>query len=249
MTAVSGAMAVFRRELRAYFYSPLAYVILTFFVLVHGYYFSLIVAYLSDPRFPGGKPLELFFGQTIFTWLVLIFAGTFLTMRLISEELRQGTIETLMTAPISEAQVVAGKYFAALTFYLFLWAPTLVYVGIVRYFTPVDWGPIAASYVGIVGIGALFLSVGLFASATSKNQIVAAIASFFGLMVLFSAGLMENLANGETAKKLFGYVNLWQHMDDFAKGIVDTRRLVYYFSFAALFLFLTARALEAKKWR
>ncbi|MBZ0089227.1 MAG: ABC transporter permease, partial [Thermoanaerobaculia bacterium] len=111
------------------------------------------------------------------------------------------------------------------------------------------WGPIASSYLGIVGIGALFLAVGLFASAASKNQIVVAIASFFGLLVLFSAGLMENLANGETAKKFFGHVNLWQHMDDFAKGIVDTRRLVYYVSAAALFLFLTARALEAKKWR
>ena len=246
---MSGALAVLRRELKAYFYSPLAYVILTFFLLVHGYYFSLIVAYLTDPRFPGGKPLELFFGQTIFTWLVLIFAGTFLTMRLISEELRQGTIETLMTAPISEAQVVLGKYFAALAFYLFLWAPTLLYVAIVRYFTPVDWGPIAASYVGIAGIGALFLAVGLFASATSKNQIVSAIASFFGLLVLFSAGLMENLANGETAKKLFGHVNLWQHMDDFAKGIIDTRHVVYYLSFISMGLFLTMKSVDSERWR
>ncbi len=246
---MSGALAVFRRELKAYFYSPLAYVILTFFLLVHGYYFSLIVAYLSDPRFPGGKPLELFFGQTIFTWLVLIFAGTFLTMRLISEELRQGTIETLMTAPVSETQVVLGKYFAALGFYLFLWAPTLVYVGIIRYFTPVDWGPIAASYLGLFGIGALFLAVGLFASSTSKNQIVSAIVTFFCLLVLFSCGLMENLVNGETAKRVLGHLNLWQHMDDFAKGIVDTRRLVYYATVSGLFLFLSTRALAAKKWR
>lgn len=244
-----GFTAVLRRELKAYFYSPLAYVVLTFFLLVQGYYFSVIVAYLTDPRFPAGKPLELFFGQTIFTWLVLIFAGTFLTMRLISEELRSGTIETLMTAPVSETQVVLGKYAASLAFYLFLWAPTVAYVAIVRYFTPVDWGPIASSYLGIVGIGALFLSVGIFASATSKNQIVAAIASFFFVLVLFSIGLLENLVNGETAKKLFGYVNLWQHMDDFAKGIVDTRRLVYYASGAAFFLFLTTRALAAKKWR
>ncbi len=244
-----GFTAVLRRELKAYFYSPLAYVVLTFFLLVQGYYFSVIVAYLTDPRFPAGKPLELFFGQTIFTWLVLIFAGTFLTMRLISEELRSGTIETLMTAPVSETQVVLGKYAASLAFYLFLWAPTVAYVAIVRYFTPVDWGPIASSYLGIVGIGALFLSVGIFASATSKNQIVAAIASFFFVLVLFSIGLLENLVNGETAKKVFGYVNLWQHMDDFAKGIVDTRRLVYYASGAAFFLFLTTRALAAKKWR
>jgi ABC-2 type transport system permease protein len=246
---MKGALAVFGRELRAYFFSPLAYVILTFFVLVQGYYFSLIVAFLADPRAPAGRPLELFFGQTIFTWLVLIFAGTFLSMRLISEELRSGTIETLLTSPISESQVVAGKYAASLAFYLFLWAPTLVYVGIVRWYTPVEWGPIAAAYLGIFGIGALFLSVGVFASATSKNQIVAAIVTFFCLLVLFSCGLLENLVNGETAKKVLGQMNLWQHMDDFSKGIVDTRRLVYYASGTAFFLFLTSRALAAKKWR
>jgi ABC-2 type transport system permease protein len=246
---VSGLVAIARRELKAYFYSPLAYVVLTFFLLVQGYYFSIIVSYLSNPQMPAGKPLELFFGQTIFTWLVLIFAGTFLTMRLVSEELRSGTIETLMTAPVTEAQVVLGKYAAALAFYLFLWAPTLVYVFVIRAFTPVDWGPIAASYLGILGIGALFLAVGLFASATSKNQIVAAIVTFFFLLVLFSIGLMESLVQGEAWRKVLGHLNLWTHMDDFAKGIVDTRRLVYYASAAALFLFLTARALEAKKWR
>lgn len=246
---MNGTLAVLLRELKAYFYSPLAYILLTFFLLVQGYYFSIIVAYLADPRFPAGKPLELFFGQTIFTWLVLIFTGTFLTMRLVSEELRSGTIETLMTAPVSETQVVLGKYVAALLFYLFLWAPTLVYVAIIRAHTPVDWGPIASSYLGIVGIGALFLSVGIFASATSKNQIVAAIVTFFCLLVLFSIGLVENLANGETAKRVLGHLNLWTHMDDFAKGIVDTRRLVYYGSVTGLFLFLTTRALAAKKWR
>jgi len=246
---VNGALAVLRRELKAYFYSPLAYVILTFFLAIQGYYFSVIVAFLADPRFPGGKPLELFFGQTIFTWLVLIFAGTFLTMRLLSEEFKSGTIETLMTAPVSETQVVLGKYLAALLFYLFLWAPTLIYVAVVRAFTPVDWGPVAASYLGIVGIGALFLAIGIFASATSKNQIVAAIVTFFCLLVLFSVGLMENLVNGATAKAILGHLNLWTHMDDFAKGIVDSRRLVYYASGVGFFLFLTTRALAARKWR
>lgn len=247
---MSGALAVLRRELKAYFYSPLAYILLTFFLLVQGYYFWILVSYLSDPRFPAGKPLELFFGQTIFTWLVLIFAGTFLTMRLLSEELRSGTIETLMTAPVSETQVVVGKYLAAFVFYLFLWAPTLIYVAIVRFHTPVDWGPIASSYLGIAGIGALFLAVGVFASATSKNQIVSAIVTFAFLLVLFSIGwILEQLVNDDTARRIFGYVNLGQHMDDFAKGIVDSRRLVYYASASGLFLFLTTRALAAKKWR
>jgi len=246
---VSGTLAILRREIKAYFYSPLAYVVLTFFLLVQGYVFWLIVSYLSDPRSSAGKPLELFFGQTIFFWLVLIFAGTFVTMRLISEELRAGTIETLMTAPLTETHVVLGKYFAALVFYLFLWAPTLVYVAIMRAFTPVDWGPIASGYLGIVGLGALFMAVGVFASATSKNQIVSAIVTFFCLVVLFSIGLLENLTNSDLWKKVFGYLNLWNQMDDFSKGIVDSRRLVYYASASALFLFLTTRALAAKKWR
>jgi len=246
---VSATLAVLRRELRSYFFSPLAYILLTFFLAIQGYSFSVIVAYLSDPRVPAGQPLELFFGQTIFTWLVLLFAGTFLPMRLISEELRSGTVETLLTAPVTETQVVLGKYLAALVFYLFLWAPTLVYVAIIRVYTPVDWGPIAASYLAIVGIGALFLSVGTFASATSKNQIVAAIVTFSALLVLFSIGLLEGMVRGETAKAVFDHLNLWTHMDDFAKGIVDTRRLVYYLSGTAFFLFLTSRALAARKWR
>lgn len=246
---MSGMLAVLERELKAYFYAPLAYVVATFFLLVQGYYFALIVAYLANPLYPAGKPLELYFGQTIFTWLVLIFAGTFLTMRLLSEEMRAGTIETLMTAPVSEASVVLGKYAAALVFYLFLWAPTLVYVAILRGFIEVDWGPIASSYLGIFGIGALFLAVGTFASATSKNQIVAAIVTFFLLLVLFSIGLMESLVNGELGRKVLGYVNLWNHMDEFAKGIVDTRHLVYYATVSGLFLFLTTRALAARKWR
>lgn len=246
---MSATLAVLRRELRSYFFSPLAYILLTFFLAIQGYSFSVIVAYLSDPRVPAGQPLELFFGQTIFTWLVLLFAGTFLPMRLISEELRSGTVETLLTAPVSETQVVVGKYLAALLFYLFLWAPTLVYVAIIRAYTPVDWGPIAASYLAIVGIGALFLAVGTFASATSKNQIVAAIVTFFALLVLFSIGLLEGLVRGETAKAVLDHLNLWTHMDDFAKGIVDTRRVVYYLSGTAFFLFLTSRALAARKWR
>ncbi len=246
---MSGALAVFARELRAYFFSPLAWVIATFFLLVQGYYFALIVAFLANPMMPAGQPLELFFGQTIFTWLVLIFAGTFLTMRLISEELRSGTIETLMTSPVSETMVVLGKYAAALVFYLFLWAPTLVYVAILRAFIPVDPGPIAASYLGIAGIGALFLAVGTFASATSKNQIVAAVISFFLLLVFFSLGLVGNLARGETARRIFDHVDLWEHMDGFARGIVDTRRLVYYATTVGFFLFLATRALRARKWR
>lgn len=246
---MKGLLATLGRETRAYFFSPLAYVVLTFFLLVNGYVFWLIVSYLNDPRARSGAPLELFFGQTIFFWLVLLFVAPVLTMRLLSEERRSGTIEMLMTAPVTETQVVLGKYLAALGFYLFLWLPTLAYVGIVAWYAQVDPGPVAAGYLGVAGIGALFLAIGLFASAMSRNQIVAAMVTFALLVLLFTFGLLESLVQGETARQVFGYLNLWQQMEELGKGIVDTRRLVYWASATGLFLFLTGRALEAKKWR
>lgn len=247
---MSGLLATVERELRAYFFSPLAYVILTFFLLVNGYIFSLIVSFLSDPRAGGSTtPMKLFFGDTFFFWLVLLFVTPILTMRLLSEERRSGTIESLMTAPVTEIQVVLGKYLAALLFYLFLWAPTLIYVALIARNSSVDWGPIASGYLGVVMIGAVFMAVGVFGSSFSKSQIVAAIVTFAILMFFFAIAFMESLVSSETWQSIFAYMNLLQHMDDFGNGIVDSRRLIYYVTTVALFLFLTARALEVKKWR
>lgn len=241
--------ATYLRELRAYFFSPLAWVVLFFFLLINGFIFAMIVSFLNDPRAPGGPPLELFFGGTLFFWLTLLFLGPVLTMRLVSEELRSGSIEVLMTAPVTEGEVVAGKYLAALTFYLFLWLPTLAYAGLIAWHSEVDWGPVASGYLGILAIGALFLAIGLFASAISKSQLIAAIITFALLILVFSFGLLETLLQGEVAKSVFGYLNLWNHMDEFARGVVDSRRLVYYASATLFFLFLTTRVLETRKWR
>lgn len=246
---MNAVLATFRRELRAYFYSPLAYVVMFFLLVVNGFTFAIIVSLLNDPRANMGRPLDYFFGGTIFFWLLLVFIGPVLTMRLLSEELRSGSIEVLMTAPVTEVQVVLGKYFAALAFYVALWLPTLSYAAILAHYSTVDWGPIAAGYLGILLIGALFLAVGMFASAMTRSQLLAAIISFALLFLLIGLGVLENLANNDTMKQVFGYVDLWSHMTDFAKGIVDTRRLVYYLSAIAFFLFLTSRALEDRKWR
>lgn len=246
---MTGVWATLVRELRAYFFSPLAYVVLTLLLAINGFVFGLIVSFLNDPRAQAGAPLQLFFGQTLFFWLVLLFVAPVLTMRLLSEERRSGTIEVLMTAPITEGQVVVGKFLASLTFYVFLWLPTLVYAAIIAHYSEVDWGPVASGYLGILGIGALFLSVGTFASALTRSQLVAAILTFALLIPLFTSGLLAGLFNNEALKQAFGYLNLWQHMEEFAKGVVDTRRLVYYLSTTVFFLFLAARSLEAKKWR
>ncbi|MEO1084154.1 MAG: ABC transporter permease [Acidobacteriota bacterium] len=240
-------LAVYSRELRAYFVSPLAWVILTALLLVQGYFFSIIVASLSDPNtVAGATPFSYFFG---FFWITLLFITPAITMRLVAEERRSGTIESLMTAPITEVQVVLAKFFAALAFYGFLWLPTLLYPVLVGRHTDVDWGPVASGYLGTLLIGAMALAVGLFGSSFTKNQIVAAVTTFGLLMALFALPWAGDLVRDETIGKIFGYMDLIAHMDEFAKGIIDTRRVVYYLTTTALFLFLTTRALAAKKWR
>lgn len=246
---MNAILATLVRELKAYFYSPMAYVILSCFLFVNGIGFVTLVSYLNEAPSAPGAPLQFFFGGTILFWLALGFVGPVLPMRLLSEERRSGTIEVLMTSPITEGQVVLGKYLAALTFYLFLWFPTVAYALIIAHYSEVDWGPVAASYLGVLGVGGLFLSVGLFASAMSRNQIVSAILGFALVFMLWIFGLLEFLVNDATLKEILGYLNLLQHMEDFARGIVDTRRLVYYLTAIAFFLFLSSRALEAKKWR
>lgn len=246
---MKGVLANFNREFRAYLFSPPAYIVAALVLLINGLVFWLIVSYLNDPRAAIGAPLQLFFGQTFFFWLVIVFVAAVLTMRLLSEERRSGTIEVLMTAPVTEEQVVVGKYLAALGFYLFLWLPTLAYPAVLAYYSEVDWGPVAAGYIGIMGIGSLFLAAGVLASALSRSQLVAAVLTFALLVFMIIIGFLENLFTDPSFQEVVGYLNLMQHMNDFGKGVIDTRRLVYYLSATVLLLFLSARALESRKWR
>ncbi|MFP3942159.1 MAG: ABC-2 transporter permease [Thermoanaerobaculia bacterium] len=247
---MSGILAIFQRELRAYFLSPLAWVILTFMLIINGVIFALILIALNDPLQPPGRPLDLFFGGTFLFWLVLLFVAPVLTMRLLAEERRSGSLEVLMTAPVTEGQVVAGKYLAALVFYAFLWLPTVSYAGVVALHSEIDWGVVAAGYLGVLLVGALFLAVGLFTSATTSNQIVAAVMSFAILLALICVTFLEFFVNAQGLRDALAFINFPEHMSgELAKGIVDTRRLVFYLTGTGFFLFLTGRALESGKWR
>lgn len=246
---MSAVLATLSRELRAYFFSPLAYVVLFLFLVVNGGVFALIVSYLSNPMAPAGRPLDLFFGGSFLFWMVQIFLTPVLTMRLLAEERRSGSIEVLMTAPVTEGQVVAGKYLAALGFYCFLWLPTAIYALWISRSSEIDWGTVGAGYLGIFLLGALFLAIGLFGSSLSKNQIVAAILAFALTVAVFFLSFLSGLVNAPAVKEVLAYVSVVEHMDDFARGIVDTRRLVFYLTTTLFFLFLAARALEDKKWR
>jgi ABC-2 type transport system permease protein len=243
---VSKFFAIVGREWRAYFLSPLAYVILAAFLLMNGMIFSAIVAFLNTPGAPKGQALPFLFTNTYF-WIFNLFVVPIITMRLFAEERKTGTFETLLTSPVSEATVVLGKFTGALGFFLTLWAPTLIYVWILRSQTPIDLGPVAAGYLAITMIGSYFLAIGIFASTLTKNQIVAAILAFAMLIPVFSAGLLETLSNDPKKTETLGYLNLWDHMEEFSRGVVDTRRIVYYLSATVFFLYLTVVSLSAKK--
>ena len=243
---MNGVLATFRRELRAYFFSPLAYVVLFFFLVVTGFIFVYLVGQLNNPGSPGGPPLGFFFRAT---WLLLLLIVPVLTMRLISEELRSGSIEVLMTAPITEGQVIGGKFLAALVFYGFLWFPTFIYALNIHLYEKVDWGPVGAGYLGILLIGSFFLAIGIFASSMTRSQLLAAMITVALVFLMFLLSLWGELTNSDLLKKALEHVNIWNHIDEFASGIVDTRRLVFYLSGTLFFLFLASRALEDKKWR
>lgn len=243
-------MAILKRELIAYFSSPLAYIVITAFLILQGTIFYLILSYLNRPQTLAMTPLRLFFGGTIYFWLFLLFMVPVITMRLVAEERRSGTIEVLLTSPVTEGQVITGKFLAALGFWVILWLPTLIYVFILEHFASIDPGPVAAGYLGVLLLGVLFMGVGTFTSTLTNNQLIAAILAFAVMVLLFSVGLVQQLLVSSSAlKSVLGYMNLWNHMDDFAKGIVDSRHVVYQLSAGIFFLYLAAKSLEVKKWR
>jgi ABC-2 type transport system permease protein len=241
---------LFMKELKSYFYSPIAYVVLVVFLAFNSFIFSLLMIVLNDPRMTiEGSAMQLYFGRTIFLYLVLSIVPAVITMRLIAEERKSGTIEVLMTAPITDWDLVLSKFLGAWAFFIFLWLPTLFYVGVLRWYSPIDYGPICSGYLGTALLGAMFIAVGLLCSALTRNQIIAAIVSYVLITTLWIVGIFENLVSGALAKGIFSYLSVFQHFDGFSKGIVDTRPLVYYLSVTVLCLFLTVRVVESQKWR
>src|SRR5450759_1643305 len=164
-------LAIARREWLSYFLSPLGYIVIAVFWLMNGFIFLLIVSFLSQPGGHSMQPMALIFTNTYF-WLFLLIATPALTMRLISEERKSGSIEVLLTSPVSEWTIVVAKFCAAWVFYCVLWIPIVVYALILKSLSPVDFRIVASGLLGVLLLGAYFLAVGTFASSLSKNQIV-----------------------------------------------------------------------------
>ncbi len=241
------------REVRSYFYSPIAYVVLVFFLLVSGVDFYFQISYMNQR--PMTYSVQEAFFNSIFFWFAFVLIFPLITMRLFAEEFKLGTIEPLMTAPVHDWQVVLAKFFGALVFYVVLWIPTLLYFAIFQAITHQPAANSAGAYWGsylmLLLLGMFYIAIGCLASVLTKNQIVAAIISFCAITLLFFLGLIQFilLYVSSAMRDLLGYFSALEHMGTFSRGIIDTRPIILYVSMTILVLALTYQAFQSRKWR
>ena len=230
-----------RRELQATFFSPIAYVAMILFLAACG------VAFIDDFR-----PGQVVAMRSIFDWMVwlLVFIVPVLCMGLLAQEFSSGTVETLMTAPVTDQQVVLGKFLGAMGFLLALVLPTLLYVVLLAIYGRPDYGPILSGYLGIVLVGALFTAVGLFCSALTRSQVVAAVSA---AAFLFAVTVIPWWVRGKVildqwiSKAVDQFVQT--RYADFSKGVIDTGNVVFFIACTVLLLFLTIKVVESRRWR
>ena len=246
---MKGAWVVMKRELVSFFVAPLAYVVMTSWLVWNGVTFWILAEFYARNAVASGAstPLSGFFGGSALFFIPLLVFVPVLTMRLIASEKQSGTLETLMTAPVSEASVILGKYGASLVTWCVLWLPTVIYAWITSQHGSVDWGATAASYLGVLCLGAYFMAIGLLMSVLAPNQIIAAVLSFVTLGALFAVGIGEFVLDGK-AREICAYVSMWGHMQSFSKGVIDTRYLVFDGSLVVLALGLSIGALKARRY-
>jgi len=241
-------LAILARELRGYFVSSLAWVILTLFLLVQGYAFYLLVQLCNHPKGPPGPLLQHYFGGSFFYWLFVIALISLLTMRPLAGERRAGTLDTLLAAPVGEGAVVLGKFLAALLFYAALWVPTVAHVVLgARLGGDGDPGPALGGYLGTFSLGAAALAVGLLCSSLTRSQLLSGLATFTALGAVLLLGPLQLFATDPTLRAIISRLNLFDQMETFSRGILDSRHLLLHLS-VALFC-LTAAAVALRRGR
>jgi ABC-2 type transport system permease protein len=260
---MKGLIAVYRREIGSYFVSPIAYIVVGLFLLVCGWFFYRILGYfiaqsvtsqMRSMQMGGPQPMDVpglviqnFFGIVS---TIILFLLPMLTMGIYAEERKRGTMELLMTSPLTEYQIVLGKFFAGLTLFLVMLAPTLIYQFIMAaYAEPgIPWRVLWSGYLGLVLLGAVLVSLGAFISSLTESQIIAAVATFavFLLLWVLDFGARDS---SSTWSDIVGYLSILRHYDDFSRGVIDTANVIFYVSLASIGVFLTQRSLDSMRWR
>lgn len=252
-------LAIAQKELKAYFSSPIAYIALGFWAFVYGYFFVAILQFfvrqsLQMSQFSQG-PQALNINQQLIRPLVaqnvpilVLFLLPMITMRTYSEEKRSGTIELLLTSPVTDWQIILGKFVGAMGLYAAMLGVTLIHVGVLFIYGRPEWKPVVTVYLGLLLLGGCFISVGLFISSLTKNQIVAGMATFCVFLLLWVITWIGSFS-GPGVDQLTQYLSIVDHLDDFGKGVLDTTHIVYYLSFITFGLFLTAKSVDSERWR
>ncbi len=242
-----------RRELGSCYVSLIGYVIVAAVQFLLGLSFVIVLRALENKPFD--VPVtEAFFNNGLF-WLVMLLAPPIITMRTFALEKFSGTYETLMTTPVGDLQVVLSKFTGALIFFMSAWLPLLAYPFLLKRFSvdlsQVDTGAVGGTFAGIFLFGALYISLGCFASSLTRNQIIAAMIAFVLGLGLYLLSYLTFIipGKGDWQAALLQHISMIEHMKDFTRGIVDTRQVVFYVSLTALFLFLTLKVVESRRWK
>jgi ABC-2 type transport system permease protein len=250
-------LAIAHKELKSYFSSPIAYIVLGFWALLYGYFFVAILQYFVRQSMQMSQlqgPQAMNVNQQLIRPLVqnvtilVLYLMPMVTMRTYAEEKRSGTIELLLTSPITDWQIILGKFLGAMSLYATMLAVTLIHLTLLFIYGRPEWKPIVTAYLGLLLLGGCFISVGLFISSLTKNQIVAGMVTFAVFLLLWVITWIGSFS-GPTVDQLTQYLSIIDHLDDFGKGVLDTTHIIYYLSFITFGLFLTAKSVDSERWR
>lgn len=260
---MSNIWAIFQRELRSYFVSPLAYGVIAGFLIITGFMFYISLVQFQDLvgraimeaqeyRMPP-PPINVnevviapLFGNIAFMSLLLL---AMITMRLFAEEKKMMTIELLFTSPVTSFQAIMGKFLAGLGLYIIMIIPTSFYCIILVIFGEPEILPILIGYSGLILIGAVLISIGLLVSSFTENQLIAVVLSLSIFLILWMIDWPANVIGQPAVSSLLSYISFPNHFRDFTKGVLDSRHILYFLSIIALSLYLTQRSLESMRWR
>ena len=245
--------ALVRRELSAFFQGPTGFIIIAAVMLLIGLGFLVVLSGLNGEATP--MPVTQVFYGTYFFWVILLLIAPVITMRSFAMERASGTYESLMTAPVGDWQVVLSKFAGALIFYMILWVPLLICSIVVRFYVGesavLGLGTMFTSALGILMVGCLYMSIGCFASALTRNQAVAAVSGFALGAALFFTGFFSYFAGDRTdwLSQLARHISLANHMESFTRGVIDLGAIVFFLSLTGLFLYLTHKVVESRRWK